>query len=213
MKTFIALTFTFLAFALYEMSGGNDFIPASARKPIAAPVVAEKEPVREPVTATTSPANDPGAHRDTLNLTSVDTSTPERATEAAPKTKVEPQHATGDAQDIVAETQPAAPEPAVSTRTESARILDSSETPQIILPSLIATTPDPEATAQGDIRVVSGNRVNVRGGPDTSYGVVGKLGRGDEVRILDDTGDGWVLMEAIDGTADGWIADFLLTSG
>ena len=31
MKTFIGLTFAFLAFAFYEMSGGEDFEPASDR--------------------------------------------------------------------------------------------------------------------------------------------------------------------------------------
>ena len=37
MKTFILLTFGFLTFAFYEMSGGSDFEPASAR-------MAEAEP-------------------------------------------------------------------------------------------------------------------------------------------------------------------------
>ena len=96
----------------------------------------------------------------------------------------------------------------------TAQIIDSSETPQIILPSLIATTNNSNTdTSGGDVRTVSGNLVNLRGGPSTDYGIVSKLARGDEVRILEDNGDGWVRMQPVDGGEAGWMADFLLTSG
>ena len=62
-----------------------------------------------------------------------------------------------------------------------------------------------------EIRTVTGNRVNVRGGPGTTFGVVGKLVRGDEVEILDDIGTGWVRFRAVDSDTQGWLADFLLT--
>ena len=107
-----------------------------------------------------------------------------------------------DAQDA-AETQSA----------PTAQIIDSTETPQIILPSLIATTNTDANTVDGDVRRASGNRVNVRGGMSTNYGVVSKLTRGAEVRILEDNGNGWVRMQPMDGGEAGWMADFLLTSG
>lgn len=41
MKTFILLTFGFLAFAFYELSGGSEFQPASARIAAQAPEAEE----------------------------------------------------------------------------------------------------------------------------------------------------------------------------
>lgn len=97
-------------------------------------------------------------------------------------------------------------------------VTSSADTPAII-PSLI----DPNdgvsnavsipTSAAADIRTVSGNRVNVRGGPGTDFGVVSRLVRGDEVKIIQDDGNGWVRFEPLDGGTGGWMADFLLTSG
>ena len=92
---------------------------------------------------------------------------------------------------------------------------------QAIIPSLIAPQ-DASATslasemllgASLDIRVVSGNRVNVRGGPGTGFDVVNRLVRGEEVEIIEDNGDGWVRMRPVSGGTEGWMADFLLASG
>ena len=187
MKTFILLTFGFLGFAFYEMSGGSEFEPASARvaeteSPQAEQMAEAKTETPAPEAAPSSSAitkigNTPSVTRVALNLTNV-----------------------SDAQ-VAATEQPAA------------QIIDSAETPQIILPSLIATTNTNGASTGADVRKVSGNRVNVRGGPSTNYGVVSKLTRGVEVRILEDNGDGWVRMQPVDGGEAGWMADFLLTSG
>ncbi|MEQ6249043.1 SH3 domain-containing protein [Sulfitobacter sp. HNIBRBA3233] len=199
MKTFIVLTFAFLGFALYEMSGGEDFQPASARAeapaPVAEPVQVAAAPSRTETdgpnaNVITTADETPAVTRVSLNLTNV--------TEAAP-----------------AATQTTAPEAQPAT-FNAGTITDSTETPQIILPSLIATSPRTETALNGsvgDVRIVSGNRVNVRGGPSTDYGVVGKLARGDEVRVIEDNGNGWVRMESLDTGEEGWMADFLLTSG
>ena len=69
------------------------------------------------------------------------------------------------------------------------------------------------STTQADIRKVNGTRVNVRGGPGTNFGVVGKLGKGDAVEVVEDNGAGWVRFRSVDGTASGWMADFLLNNG
>ena len=191
MKTFILLTFGFLGFAFYEMSGGSEFEPASARMAEAETQTPKSEQTAQTTTKAPAPvetastesitkiSNSPSVTRVALNLTNI-TDAEEAAT---------PQ------------TAPAA------------KIIDSTETPQIILPSLIATTNSNGNATNNDVRKVSGNRVNVRGGPSTNYGVVSKLTRGVEVRILEDNGDGWVRMQPVDGGEAGWMADFLLTSG
>ena len=150
MKTFILLTFGFLGFAFYEMSGGSDFEPASAR--IADATVDTQEAVQVAQVVAEQPA--PAATSTTASITKID-STPDVTRVSLNLTNV------GDAQ-AVATDQPA---PA------AAQIIDSTETPQIILPSLIATTNSSGTSVEGDVRKVSGNRVNVRGGPSTNYDV------------------------------------------
>lgn len=191
MKTFILLTFGFLAFAFYEMSGGSDFQPASARIAKEAPQVVDPVVVAEAPTAAEPPV-------ETATITPID-STPSVTRVALNLTNLS---------DAAEEVTREAPAPTQAT------IIDSTETPQIILPSLIVSSDSPATTeAYSDIRTVSGNRVNVRGGPSTNYGIVSKLTRGEAVKILEDNGEGWVRMQPVDGGESGWMADFLLTSG
>ena len=188
MKTFILLTFGFLGFAFYEMSGGSDFEPMSVKMARQAPTEVKPEQVAE----APAPSVAPAAPVNTASITKID-STPSVTRVSLNLTDV------------------SAAAEAAQTPSE-ATIIDSAETPQIILPSLIATTDTAGTQADGDIRKVSGNRVNVRGGPSTNYGVVNKLTRGAEVRILEDNGNGWVRMQPVNGGEAGWMADFLLTS-
>ena len=188
MKTFILLTFGFLGFAFYEMSGGSDFEPMSVKMARQAPTEVKPQEVAE----APAPSVEPAAPVNTASITKID-STPSVTRVSLNLTDVS----------AAAEAAQTAPE---------AVIIDSAETPQIILPSLIATTETVATSAGRDIRKVSGNRVNVRGGPSTNFGVVNKLTRGAEVRILEDNGNGWVRMQPVDGGESGWMADFLLTS-
>ncbi len=73
-----------------------------------------------------------------------------------------------------------------------------------------SVAPAPAAGPEADMRVVSGTRVNLRGGPATSYDVVTQLLEGDEVEVLDDTGDGWVRLRTIEGNEVGWMSDDFL---
>jgi len=61
-----------------------------------------------------------------------------------------------------------------------------------------------------DVRKVRSNRVNLRQGPGTDFGVAGKLGRGDLVEVIADNGDGWVKLKVEDSGEIAWMADFLL---
>lgn len=209
-KKFILLTFGFLGFAFYQMSGGADFEPASARiaatQSAEAPRVDVKEipaaPKPEPILiADAAPKIAPTAAetqvtRVALNLTS-------RSDVAAAAT-------------IATTTQASVPENVTPQSTGT--VVASLDTPAII-PSLIlpndsgVAVDEPTLTrAVYDVRQVTGNRVNVRGGPGTNFGVVTQLLRGDAVEILEDNGDGWVRMRPTSGGPEGWMADFLLTS-
>ena len=221
MKKFILLSFGFLGWAFYEMSGGADFVPASAMvAPVdetvlavvsaeepTTPVKTDEEPKEEIKTSAfvdTDPPLDPPSNevtRVSLNLTTLQEVLEE---EEAPVAEVVA------AAETEAETPSVPVNPGFSV---------SSENTPAIIPSLIvgadepATEPLTVAAVANDIRTVSGSRVNVRGGPGTDFGIVSRLVRGDAVEVLQDDGNGWVLMRPLDGDIEGWMADFLLTSG
>lgn len=182
MLRFILITFAFLGWAFYELSGGSDFDPQNARltnvttDPLK---VSEPTPAPEAVEVT----------RVALNLTSVDDVL---VSKQRPK--------------VALPQQPVA---------QNASLTVEQGGSVTILPSLVAGVDPAQEVAPeprfSDIRTVSGNRVNVRGGPGTGFGIVNKLQRGDEVVILEDDGSGWVRLRPVDGGPVGWMADFLLS--
>jgi uncharacterized protein YgiM (DUF1202 family) len=202
-KKFILISFGFMGWAFYEMSGGQDFEPASVRlarmTPVTETELSAKTPeaetvvaAAEPSTVDTDPPLDEDVTRVSLNLNDLTETLAEAIDEVAVDDTGVPRN--------------------VGTPTESAN------TPAII-PSLIVPNTGitqvavAAAPLGGDIRTVSGNRVNVRGGPSTDFDVVNRLVRGNEVEILEDNGNGWVRMRPIDGSSEGWMADFLLNDG
>lgn len=202
MLRFIMLSFGFMGWAFYEMSGGSSFDASEMRDARLAAIAAEKEArkakelPRAPVIVASAPkvvvdTDPPEVTRVSLNLTTVDDTSA-----AAP------------AQQSTQQTQAAVPQ-------NVALVTSSADTPAII-PSLIDPTDGisaSETASLTDIRTVSGNRVNVRGGPGTDFGIVARLVRGEEVKILQDDGNGWVRFETLNGDTGGWMADFLLTNG
>ena len=199
MARFIIVSFIFLGWAFYEMSGGADFDPIETREArIDAPVLVEEDKLETVIAiAATQPVPD-NVTRVALNLTSVND-----VLRPAPTLRTE-----------VAKVTPAI-EAAV---TEAL----SEEEPTIILPSLVAgeavITPvefgrNAQVATDNETRRVTGNSVTMRGGPGTGYSVVDRLVRGDEVEILQDPGNGWVKLRAVSGGPVGWMADFLLSEG
>lgn len=207
MGKFILLTFGFLGWAFYEMSDGPDFQPASVRMAAATPAVEEVAPqkakaevpapkVAKIVPVDTTPpgygknTQDQQVSRVALNLTTVRNAAV--ITNASLVTNA-------------------------SYVPINAGSMSSTENTPAIIPSLIVPgdsgAVSSDTASYGEIRSVSGNRVNVRGGPGTDYGVVTKLERGASVEILADNGDGWVKMRPLNGGPEGWMADFLLTNG
>lgn len=212
MFRFILVSLGFLGWAFYEMSGGSDFDPVATRmariEPLAeTPFDAPAENSNQVVLASasgdvvdTDPFENEAVTRVSLNLTSLQDALDQ----------------SGDA--AVVTPAVTTVEPAV-VPTNVAITTASADTPAII-PSLIVQDDTATATASPaalvseiglDIRTVSGNRVNVRGGPSTNFSVVSKLVRGDAVEILEDNGNGWVKMRSVLTGEEGWMADFLLS--
>ena len=224
---FVLVSFGFLAMAFYELSGGADFDPeahkaariaaleqekqqeatkVAAAKPAAPkPVVLAAAPtVAVEPAATTTSADRAEVSRVALNLTTLQPAS----------TRAEPVAAASAGQPtLIAASAEAVPQNVGFS-------VSSSETPAII-PSLIdpndgvaaVTTTSLQSDEALEIRTVAGNAVNVRGGPGTGYGVVGRLVRGDAIKVLENSGDGWVRFVSLDGLTDGWMAEFLLEDG
>lgn len=152
MMRFILITFGFLGFAFYELSGGADFDAEATRLArIELPEEVSEETLPQVAATPTSAAIPENVTRVSLNLNSVgDVLRPERSVQTV-----------------------AARAPAVETETETGTTLSEDE-PTIILPSLIVDSavitpvnfnaPDNRDEALNDVREVSASRVNVRGG-------------------------------------------------
>ncbi|MFG6589469.1 SH3 domain-containing protein [Sulfitobacter sp. 1A12157] len=230
MKRFIFLTFGFMGWAFYEMSGGADFVPAGPQMASAeaaeSALIANANPSSNLVTATAAnaarkaespitpfaertPARDTTATRVALNLTTL-SDLPQVNDGMVQKAVATPADRAGAK--VVKAKAVSAPAPQV----EKAAYTTTTASAPVVIPSLIDGAESDAtyvSTTQADIRKVNGTRVNVRGGPGTNFGVVGKLGKGDAVEVIEDNGAGWVRFRSVDGSESGWMADFLLNNG
>jgi hypothetical protein len=196
MVRLIVVTFFFLAWAFWELSGGADFDPDRARLEASGSDPLKSNVPEDPRTSTV-PSDEGEVTRVSLDLTSLEDVVGGRGGRISTRLP-----------------QQSAPQPEASS-TGSGEFLPSlvaNATPEGVL-----AEPANDAGTAGlfvdtaDIRVVDGSRVNVRSGPGTDYGVVDTLIRGDRVEILDDSGTGWVRMRDTASGTIGWMADFLLT--
>lgn len=177
------VTFLFLGWAFYELSGGSEF---------EAPEVASVTTL-EQFDVADLPAEEPSAIRARV------TPQPDIAITDQPATGVDArENADENAnEDAVAQAADTAVETAVTE--VSLNVPGSTElgAPQE------TNANDP---VNGDLRRITGNRVNMRSGPGTNYPVVTQLRRDQVVELLQDPGSGWVKLRAEDGGSVGWMA-------
>jgi hypothetical protein len=178
---FMIATFVFLALVFYQASGGADYQPSASS------LQAQKRAVpaapAEPA-RTAAPAAAPAADMD----------------------------ATAGVTLAAARAQPEAPGDFDMPEPGNDGLFST-----VVMPSGATMAPQAPATAAPvvsasatDVRAVGGNRVNMRAGPGTGYGVLTTLSRGDRVIVLDDPGQGWVKLRVQDGGRVGWMAASLL---
>ncbi|KAA8610300.1 SH3 domain-containing protein [Salipiger aestuarii] len=186
MKSFILLTFAFLGWSWYELSGGADFndpnqlaradtfeknrLPEVARADIAADSLLQ-------VARPTAP--------DGIVLASADAQ-PAAGAVAAPK---------------------------LGVTLASAAQMPLARPSKAILAKVAVTDSGTDNTATGaapDLRRVTGNVVNMRTGPGTDYAVIDQLRRDARVVVLAESDDGWVKLRTAADDRIGWMSrDFL----
>ncbi|KAA0916200.1 SH3 domain-containing protein [Aquicoccus porphyridii] len=67
-------------------------------------------------------------------------------------------------------------------------------------------------TTARNIRMVNAARANLRGGPGTHFGIMDSLARDTRVEVLNDPGLGWVELRVSDSGMIGWMATRLLVA-
>lgn len=74
-----------------------------------------------------------------------------------------------------------------------------------------APPPAPLTEPEPDIREVTGTRVNMRDGPGTIYAVIARLNIGHEVEVLGESGTGWLRLRTVPERQIGWVASSLIS--
>ena len=190
MKSYVWLSFIFMGWGYYEISGGGEFTPAGP----ATPIFAEATQVSpEIVTRAASPTL---IALSTSNTTQpVEGATPEAASlENVRFTDTNAQNGT--------ETD------------QSAKFTDA-ETPETGVETQDIATDAPDASNQPDaivdIRQVSGSRVNMRAGPSTDHQVITTLDGGTDLEVLETNAEGWARVMTVNDQYEGWMAERLLS--
>ena len=209
MWRFIILTFAFLGWSFYTLSGGADYQPregsrqAEALKARAAAETAVAQaptppaPVNPAVTATKTMTET--ASRDLIDLTEIPF--------------------------VTAALNNAAP---LAQNPESAQILQAGYDDKRIanlslakpaafaqaagmVPASVEAEPEPQQDTR-DLRRITGSSVNMRTGPGTSFGILTRVTRDTEVEVLETFENGWLRLRVLDSSRVGWVSSTLVSS-
>lgn len=190
MKRFVVLTFLFLGWAFYEMSGGSDF------RPPAPPATIAQAEHPESRTATTN-ADD---------LTA-------RPVIAKLRPRPERQQAQEDTARKNALQAGIESAPAIFSDSRDDPGPDKAVQLAALGPHEIAidrSGPNSTDMREIDIRQVIGTHVNMRQGPGTTYPVIARMNLGDKVEVLSDPGNGWLRLRDMRDMRIGWISASLI---
>ena len=191
MWRFILISFAFLGWSFYVLSGGADYEPrlesiqARAKLDNVRPL-ARPDPVQVVELVQEAPVSD-DAEAVTRALSLLEN------LEVTTNGKIEVTLASVAADEIVA--------PTLEANTEKSELL--TQVPDIAADQIAVMT---------DTRRVTGTVVNLRDGPSTFYLAIGSVSKGDAVDVLENPGEGWLKVRVTDTQQVGWMADWLVTA-
>jgi hypothetical protein len=234
MWRFILVTFAFLGFAFWEMSGGADYTPrensiqARADAPEAETTLADAEPGQPAKPEVIGLPEQDKPERFQITLASLsDMSEAGSAQETARTERVEDKarfltqssdednavlaalDQGGEAADEVKKHWPGAIE-LFEQQASQAKLRKQAEA--AARTARADTAGSDIRTAGDDIRYVTASSANMRGGPGTDFARVGSLGQGAEVAVLGTAANGWLELEVLDTGKTGWMADWLVSA-
>lgn len=217
MKRFILLNFAFLAWIFYAVSGGADYEPREgSRQAEALKARAAAETRLASVKTETPPeqvatANDPALLVDTevttRNAVDIAGIVPEfLVLDKAPDMQAEaiaPQTAAADADDLATDS--------ANARLASLTLAEPAVFAQAAGYAPVSEEAEQTAPAR-DLRRITGTSVNMRAGPGTTYGVMGRVTRGTEVEVLESYNAGWLRLRVVESSSIGWVAASLVSA-
>lgn len=218
MTRFILVSFAFMGWGLYELSGGADFEPGPNTLTVFAPMPADIQMAKaEPASETVARADISGTVLTQIEkpdaLPDIELASIDRVGEPAVDPVVDAEKLAALIASGMSETDTAASGSEAVARSENAlEAQDGSELQDAVLYSMADLDSSSPRTGASDLREVAGTRVNMRDGPGTSFAVVSQLSRGDQVIVLQNTGDGWLKLQVVETSRVGWMADFLVTA-
>lgn len=208
MSRFVLVSFAFLGWGFYELSGGADFEPPKRPEPVADARLAT-EPHRQARISAAAVAAQPVLTRRS------ETAAPARpAADPNLRQRVAAEHLVS-ASAILASTQTAF-SPETGAATLQLASLDGglaaiTDAPASLAAEEASTHPSPAPESYLDRRSIRASRVNMRQGPGTNYPVITRLLGGEEVIVIEDSGTGWLHLRAPDKGIVGWIAASLVS--
>lgn len=179
----IIVLFLALGFAFYELSGGSDFQPPELEKRASVESPIEQEVIDPFVRADQN--NSQFALLDKADVPTQDIVSDANSEEVVGRALWDVPALGSDSLDL-------------GSLQASLVSLDLAEAPVNVTDSI------------DDVREVAGNRVNLRNGPGTQYGVLSKLTRGEKVAILQEPGNGWLKLRVVETNRIGWLAASLV---
>jgi hypothetical protein len=202
MWRFIVMTFIFLGWSFYTLSGGADYQPregsrqAEALKARAAAEAQVAQTPREPSRAETE-------------AVAVHPSLTNRVEGAATAT------ASATPADSLSPHAPSAPMVQTSvtdTGLANLTLAKPANLPQMaaLIPASLNTEAEPEQRPR-DLRRITGDSVNMRAGPGTAFGILSRVTRDTEVEVMETFENGWLRIRVLDNNRVGWVSSRLVT--
>ncbi len=215
MKRFIVASFLFLGWLFYVLSDGSDFQPRTApatdaqtaqddagRVDQPLPKPAPVEAVALVATPAIAPSQPNPIDAVVATLTDGGETPPTQAAEPASD-----QRLSNVVQGLEGFT---ADSPRLGQRLTLASLEQRATAASGTQPAeVIAELPKPQPIP-ADIRKITATRVNMREGPGTTFSIVARLNRGQDVEVLDDSVDGWLRLEVLPDRQAGWISAALV---
>ncbi|MBE1285935.1 MAG: SH3 domain-containing protein [Rhodobacteraceae bacterium] len=220
MSRFVIVSFAFMGWAFYELSGGADFQPPERPDPVAQVKPALRPAPTERVTAASLVRAEP-VLAPRQKRSHVQAPKPSAEEQLAMQVQLEEEAAEARRQALSRGLAGGAAVFQTSTDTSGIAIASLEESaqgfasvtqlaPNVTLSSSTAeteTVPEP----QPDLREVTGTRVNMRDGPGTIYPVLTRLKLGNAVQVLSDSGTGWLRLRTVETGHVGWVAASLIS--
>jgi len=214
MSRFVMVSFVFLGWTFYEMSGGSDFVAPDRPTPL---TVAKSHSFNEPqVTAASlvpKPLIQPGRQPVLQPRSSTASATLPYRPDADPNLRSQvalaQMTAVGDGFKIGLDTLVTPPNtPSLQLASLNGGLAPLANRTVASADNIIRVERTETAT---DLRQVTASRVNMRNGPGTIHAVVAQLNRDATVEVLEDRSTGWLRLRVVEDDQTGWIAASLIS--